>query len=163
MRKILVSACLLGHRVRFDAGDVPCLDPRFLKWHEEGRLIHICPEVVGGLPVPRPMAQIRDGRVVTKIGTDVTKEYQFGAEAALAMAQKHDVALAILKQTSPSCGSLMIKDGTFTGRDIPGEGLTTALLRRHGFKVFGEDQIDAVERELAAVEAGRGRSGTEMR
>jgi uncharacterized protein YbbK (DUF523 family) len=119
MRKILVSACLLGHRVRFDAGDVPCLDARFLKWHEEGRLVHLCPEVVGGLPVPRPMAQIRDGRIVTKAGDDVTREYQIGAEAALAMAQKHEVALAILKQGSPSCGSRVIKDGTFTAATFP--------------------------------------------
>ncbi|WP_280818152.1 DUF523 domain-containing protein [Paenibacillus etheri] len=64
--KILVSACLLGHKVRYDNGDVPCLDARFLKWYEEGRFVHICPEVVGGLSTPRPDAQRQGERVVNR-------------------------------------------------------------------------------------------------
>ncbi len=71
-RKVLVSACLLGHKVRYDNGDVPCLDSRFLRWYEEGRFVHICPEVVGGLPTPRPDAQRQGNRVVTGTGIDVT-------------------------------------------------------------------------------------------
>ncbi|WP_027091393.1 DUF523 domain-containing protein [Cohnella thermotolerans] len=151
-RKILVSACLLGHKVRYDNGDVPCLDARFLKWYEEGRLVSICPEVTGGLPTPRPDAQIQGDRVVTGSGADVTAEFEKGARATLELALKHDVALAILKQDSPSCGTLYIYDGTFTDNKIPGEGRTTALLRRNGFKVYGEDQLDEVERELALID-----------
>ncbi|RUS49038.1 DUF523 domain-containing protein [Cohnella sp. AR92] len=153
-RKILVSACLLGHKVRYDNGDVPCLDQRFLKWYEEGRMVHICPEVTGGLPTPRPDAQLVGDRVMTGAGADVTKEFDIGAQAALKLAQHHDVALVILKQDSPSCGTLFVYDGTFTDTKTEGEGRTTALLRRHGFKVFGEDQLDEIERELALIDAG---------
>jgi len=151
-KKILVSACLLGHKVRYDNGDVPCLDPRFLKWYEEGRLVHICPEVVGGLPTPRPDAQRQGDRVVTGAGADVTAEFERGAQASLELAKQHDVALAILKQDSPSCGSLFIYDGTFTDTKMPGQGTTAELLRKNGFKVFGEDQLDEIERELALID-----------
>lgn len=151
-RKILVSACLLGHKVRYDNGDVPCLDPRFLRWYEEGRMVHICPEVTGGLPTPRPDAQIVGDRVLTGAGADVTAEFEKGAQAALKLAKEHDIALAILKQDSPSCGTLRIYDGTFTDTLAEGQGRTTALLRDNGFKVFGEDQLDEVERELASID-----------
>lgn len=154
-RKILVSACLLGHKVRYDNGDVPCLDPRFLRWYEEGRMVHICPEVTGGLPTPRPDAQIAGDRVLTEAGADVTAEFEKGAQAALKLAKEHDVALVILKQDSPSCGTLRIYDGTFTDTLAEGQGRTTVLLRDNGFKVFGEDQLDEVERELASIDGAR--------
>lgn len=154
-RKILVSACLLGHKVRYDNGDVPCLDPRFLRWYEEGRMVHICPEVTGGLPTPRPDAQIVGDRVLTGAGADVTAEFEKGAQAALKLAKEHDVALVILKQDSPSCGTLRIYDGTFTDTLAEGQGRTTALLWDNGFKVFGEDQLDEVERELASIDGAR--------
>jgi uncharacterized protein YbbK (DUF523 family) len=81
MKKILVSECLYGGRVvRYDGGEVPCADPRFLKWKEEGRLIPICPEVFGGLPTPRPDSQRVGDKVKTGTGKDVTKEYTSGAE-----------------------------------------------------------------------------------
>ncbi|MDE2229410.1 MAG: DUF523 domain-containing protein [Alphaproteobacteria bacterium] len=156
MRKILVSTCLLGqavvgYRVRYNNGDMPCVDPRFRRWRDEGRFVHICPEVTGGLPTPRPRARVdtANGRVVTEIGTDVTAEYERGAQAALALAWKHGITLAILKQASPSCGSRLIFDRDFKNQ-IPGQGRTAALLAAHGIKVFGEDQLDEVERELTA-------------
>lgn len=151
-RKILVSACLLGHDVRYDHGNNMCHDPRFQKWYREGRFVVICPEVMGGLPTPRPPAEIQGDRVVNIKGVDVTEPFHIGAEATLALAKQFDVALAILKQRSPSCGSSYIYDGTFTGTKIPGEGVTAALLRKHGFKVYGEDQLDEVEKELARIE-----------
>ncbi len=155
MRKILVSTCLLGeavvgYRVRFNDSDTPCVDPRFRRWRDEGRLIHICPEVAGGLPTPRPRARIdvENDRIVTVFGIDVTVEYDHGARAALALAKKHGITLAILKQASPSCGSRAIFAANFIDQ-IPGQGRTAALLRVNGIKVFGEDQLDEVERELA--------------
>lgn len=154
MRKILVSTCLLGQRVtgtrvRYNDGDVPCLDERFLRWHAEGRFVHICPEVIGGLATPRPRARLVADRVLAEDGSDVTPAYERGAEAALALARKHNVTLAILKQDSPSCGSRFIFSEDFTSR-IPGEGRTAELLRRNGIAVFGEDELDAVERELGS-------------
>lgn len=75
-----------------------------------------------------------------------------GAQATLKLATEHQVTLAILKQDSPSCGSLYIYDGTFRDTKMLGEGTTTELLRKNGFKVFGEDQLDEVEKELARME-----------
>ncbi|MEK0313443.1 DUF523 domain-containing protein [Cohnella sp. 56] len=146
--KILISACLLGQKVRYDGEGKRCADPRIERWREEGRLVPVCPEVAGGLPTPRPPAQIRGDRVVTASGEDVTDAFERGAELALEAACMHDVALAILKQSSPSCGSLYVYDGTFTGAKRPGEGKTAGLLRRNGFKVFGEDQLDEAELAL---------------
>lgn len=157
MEKILVSGCLYGQRVRYDAGDVTCGDSCFAAWREEGRLVPICPEMEGGLSVPRPRARLVDGRVIaddgSELGRDVTTEYERGAAAALALAREHDVRIAILKQNSPSCGSRYIFTPDFKRR-IPGQGLTAALLRRNGVSVFGEDEIDAAAAWLQAH--GRG-------
>jgi uncharacterized protein YbbK (DUF523 family) len=159
MRKILISTCLLGqavvgYRVRYNDSDVPCADPRFLRWRDEGRFIHLCPEVTGGLPTPRPRARIDVAahRVVTDTGADVTAAYERGARAALTLAKKHNITLAILKQASPSCGSRVIFNESFVDQ-IPGQGWATALLRANGIKVFGEDQLDEIERELAVDDA----------
>jgi uncharacterized protein YbbK (DUF523 family) len=151
MRKVLVSACLMGEAVRYDgraAGDGGGL---LADWQREGRLVVVCPELRGGLPVPRPPAEIGGGsgsdvldgtaRIVTPDGSDVTASFLQGASAALALAQEHGVKIAILKQRSPSCGSREIYDGRFEGYRIAGEGVTAALLRRHGILVFDESQL----------------------
>lgn len=151
MRKVLVSACLMGQAVRYDgraAGDGGGI---LADWRREGRLVIVCPELAGDLPVPRPPAEIRAGSgadvlegkavIVTPDDEDVTAAFLRGAQIALALAQQHDVALAVLKQRSPSCGSREIYDGSFTGRRIAGEGATAALLRLHGIRVFDETQL----------------------
>ncbi len=143
MKKILVSECLYGGRiVRYDAGDVTETDPIFLKWKEEGRLVPICPEVFGGLPIPRPDSQRIGGRVMTGAGRDVTREYTLGAEETLRLARENDVAFAVMKQDSPSCGSKYIYDGTFTDTKKKGQGLAVEYLRNSGFKVFGEEDLE---------------------
>lgn len=153
MKKILVSECLHGGRiVRYDAGEVAHQDPRFLKWKAEGRLIPICPEVFGGLPIPRPDAQRAGDRVLTRSGNDVTDEYLKGAGEALRLAKLNDVAFAIMKKNSPSCGSKNIYDGTFTDTKVPGQGLAVEFLRNAGFRVFSEEELDAAEAYLASLE-----------
>ncbi|HZL58121.1 MAG TPA: DUF523 domain-containing protein [Stellaceae bacterium] len=157
MRKILVSTCLLGqsvvgYRVRYNDGDVPCADPRFTRWRQEGRFVHICPEMSGGLPTPRPRAHVAGDRVFTEIGTDVTAEYERGAQAALALVNRHGIKLAILKQGSPSCGSRVIFSAYFK-EQMPGQGRTAALLTANGVKIFDENQLDALEHELARNDA----------
>lgn len=154
MEKILVSACLYGGQVvRYDGGEVPCEASLFEKWKQEGRLLPICPEVSGGLPTPRPDAQIVGDKVLTGTGKDVTHEFMLGANLALELAQRHQVRMAILKQDSPSCGTLEVYDGTFTDRKRPGMGRTAALLAEHGIVVFGEDQLPAAEARLRQFEA----------
>ena len=147
MRKILVSRCLYGGEpVRYDGKSKAETDPRFLKWKEEGRMIPVCPEVFGGLPVPRTDAQRQGDRVVTRTGNDVTKEYSAGAEEAVRLALEHDVICALMKEKSPSCGTSRIYYGSFTGRLTEGQGLASEFLRRAGIRVFSEEELDAVQR-----------------
>lgn len=147
MRKVLVSSCLYGGEpVRYDGKSKAETDSRFLKWKEEGRLVPVCPEVFGGLKVPRMDAQRRDGQIITRDGRDVTAEYLSGACEAVRLAGEENVVCAILKEKSPSCGSSIIYDGTFSGKLIKGQGLAAEMLRQAGVKVFSENQIDEVER-----------------
>lgn len=123
VERILVSACLLGSRVRYDGGAKTSDDELLARWRAEGRLVRFCPEVEGGLPVPRPPAEIEGGaggaavlageaRILTPEGDDVTAAFVSGARQALAVAQSRGVRVAILKEGSPSCGSLRIYDGS---------------------------------------------------
>lgn len=153
MKKILTSECLYGGRiVRYDAGDCTETNSIYLKWKEEGRLVPVCPEVFGGLPTPRPDSQRVGNKVIACTGPDVTAEYTKGAEEALRLARENDVAFCIMKQESPSCGSKVIFDGTFTDTKIPGQGLAVEYLRDAGFKVFAEEDIDEAAAYLAELE-----------
>jgi uncharacterized protein YbbK (DUF523 family) len=142
LKKILVSACLCGEPCRYDGKAVPCDDPTFLKWLEEGRFVQVCPEVLAGLGVPRGESQRRGDRVVTIEGKDVTEAFFVGASKTLELAKEEEVAFCILKQRSPSCGSSIIHDGTFSGIKIPGQGVATEILRNAGYTVLGEDQME---------------------
>ncbi|MER6582289.1 DUF523 domain-containing protein [Nonomuraea sp. NPDC001023] len=164
MQRILVSACLMGRRVRYDGGAKTSADALLASWRAEGRLVVFCPEVAGGLPVPRPAAEIEggaggaavlsgDARVLASDGSDVTAEFVAGARAALEAARSAGARLAVLKEGSPSCGALAIHDGTFGGRRVPGQGVTTALLEAHGVRVFTEDQLPAAADHLRDLEA----------
>jgi uncharacterized protein YbbK (DUF523 family) len=159
----LVSACLLGVPCAYDGqGRSLELLLALVAW---GEVVPICPEVAGGLPVPRPPAEIVGGdgagvldgraRVVTAAGEDVTAAYVRGAERALAVTKRHGITVAILKQRSPSCGSTHIYDGTHSGKLKTGEGVTTALLRWHGVAVRSESDLSSVlERDNVVVEVG---------
>jgi len=151
-QRILVSACLLGERVRYNGEPLPC-DERLRRWQEQGRLVMICPEVAGGLPVPRPPAEAQaDGRIVTGDGTDVSHYFAVGAEAAARLAASQQIRIAILKARSPSCGSGEIYDGSFSGQRISGDGVTAARLKAMGVAVFTEAQLAQVETLLQALD-----------
>ncbi|WP_313060653.1 DUF523 domain-containing protein [Agrobacterium cavarae] len=153
---ILISACLLGHAVRYDGKGKPLHHPAIERWQLEGRLVTICPEMAGGMPVPRPPSEIENGasgldvlegraRVLEITGADVTDEFIAGANKALAFAKQHGCAYALLIDGSPSCGSIAIYDGTFSGVKHPGHGVTAALLSRAGIKVFSHTDIDRLD------------------
>ena len=160
--RVLVSACLLGERVRYDGSDAACASPTLQRWLSEGRVVPFCPEVAGGFPVPRPAAEIipGDGHQVLQgsaivsdhAGTDVTSYFLAGARLTLETAVREGVRLAILKDGSPSCGSTYVYDGTFRRMRSPGQGVTTALLQRGGIRVFNEQQFEEAEAYLADLE-----------
>ncbi len=165
MQKVLVSSCLLGEKVRYDGGD--CAAHGILdRWTAEGRIVPLCPETAGGLPTPRPPAEIEGGdaeavlrgesRVLRENGADVTDAFIDGAEAALAACWKHRVKVAVLKEGSPSCGVNRVNNGSFRRRKIKGPGVTARLLARHGISVFSENELDRAARRLAELESGYG-------
>lgn len=150
--KILVSACLLGQPVRYDGRSKGIISDWLATLGAEGRVLAFCPEVAGGLPTPRPPAERQGERVVTEAGLDVTAQFDRGAELALQLCQTQGIRFALLKEGSPSCGSGRIYDGRFEGTSMAGEGKTTALLRRHGIRVFSEDQLPELASALALAE-----------
>ena len=156
MEKILISACLLGERVRYHGGDARLEDPVLRRWHAEGRLVPLCPEVAGGLSTPRPAAEItvtpEGRRVLTAAAQDVTGAFERGADAAASACAAHGIRIAILKDGSPSCGSHAIYDGTFTRRRINGQGVTAARLHRTGVRIFSETELDSAAEYLASLE-----------
>ncbi|SDS50747.1 Uncharacterized conserved protein YbbK, DUF523 family [Pseudomonas asplenii] len=160
--KVLVSRCLLGHRVRYDGGASGPYQ-QLATWQAEGRVVALCPEVAGGLPTPRAAAEIPGGQgeqvlegivpVVTDDGEDVSQAFIDGAHQALELVQRHDIRIAVLKANSPSCGNLLTYDGSFSGVKVAGEGVTTALLRRAGVQVFSELELPEAVVALALLDA----------
>ncbi len=150
----LVSACLLGICTRYDGGSCPV--SQLIQLAARGLAVPLCPEVAGGLPVPRPPAEIVGGdgqavldgqaRVLTIEGEDLTGAFLAGARQALETAQRLGIRQAVLKENSPSCGGRRIYDGTFSGRMVSGQGVTAALLQRNGITVLSEEDLEEIVR-----------------
>lgn len=140
MENILVSACLLGEKCRFDGKSKP--NEQVLKLKEKYNCIPVCPEVDGGLPTPRNSSEIVGDKVIMCDGTDVTNAFQKGACAALLAARENNCKLAVLKARSPSCGKGAVYDGSFTKTLKSGDGITASLLISNGITVIDEMEID---------------------
>ena len=141
MEALLISACLLGENCKYSGGNNALPEPVLTALRERYRLIPICPEVLGGLPTPRVPSERRGERVVSREGADVTAAVQTGAETALETARREGCRKALLKANSPSCGSGTVYDGSFSGRLVPGDGVTAELLRAGGLKLFDEQRV----------------------
>lgn len=141
--KILVSACLLGENCKYSGGNNKC--DEIIELGKNHKLIPICPECFGGLPIPRVPSEIKDGRVYSKTGEDLTEEFNDGAEKALYVAEESGCQLAILKERSPSCGFGEIYDGSFSGKTIRGNGITAQLLYDHGIVILGETEVEKIK------------------
>lgn len=140
--KIAVSACLLGENCKYNGGNnynEKVIE--FVKGHE---VIGICPELLGGLPVPRKPAEIVDGIVRTKDGASVNEEFRHGAEAAMNIIEENDIELVILQSRSPSCGAKKIYDGTFSGNLIVGQGVFAQMLAKRNYKTVDVSDLDKI-------------------
>lgn len=138
---ILVSACLMGLPGRYD-GTVKAAHPGVAELVKKHTLVPVCAEVAGGLPTPRPPAEIQGDRVINSEGQDVTEFYLRGAQSVLEMAKILGAEAAVLKQRSPSCGSGTIHNGKFDGGLVDGWGVTAKLLQDNGITVYSEDEMD---------------------
>jgi uncharacterized protein YbbK (DUF523 family) len=164
VEKVLISACLLGEPVRYNGEDRLCDHEIMQRWIREGRVVPVCPEIAGGLGVPRLPAEIVEGAggakvlagdamVIDKNGNDVSSNFVAGARHALASARASNIRVAVLKEGSPSCGSGFIYDGTFTSTRVQDAGVTAALLRESGIRVFSEFQLAEAEAALTELES----------
>lgn len=137
--KIAVSACLLGENCKYNGGNNYSKKVRaYTKGHE---VIPVCPEVLGGLSIPREPAEIVNGIVSLKDGTLVDKEFRQGARKALEIVKEQNADIVILQSRSPSCGVNTVYDGSFSGRIISGRGVFADLLRRNGMKVIDVEDL----------------------
>lgn len=135
----LCSACLLGVKCRYDGKSKP--NEKVIELAKKEALIPVCPEQLGGLPTPREPSEIRGDKVFNKEGVDVTEQFKKGAEEALKIAKLYDIKEAIFKQRSPSCGCGKIYDGTFSGKLVKGDGITTRLLKNNRIRVVTEEDL----------------------
>ena len=144
---ILVSACLLGIDCKYNG--LNNKNENVLKYLEGKNYVIACPEQLGGLTTPRNPSEIvkigeneiNDYKLLSNEGKDVSESFIKGAKETLKIAKIFNCTEAILKEGSPSCGSSFIYDGSFTGKKICGQGVTTDLLRKNNIKVISENQV----------------------
>lgn len=151
INKILISACLMGFKVRYNGSDKAKVTDKLSQLQQEKRLVVHCPELAAGLTIPRPPAEIMSGdgnevmrgraRIIENSGRDVTEHYQLAAWLALRAAQESGCRAALLTDGSPTCGSQNIYDGSFNNIRKSGMGVAASLLARHGIAVFSEEQL----------------------
>jgi len=140
MEKILISACLIGDKTTYEGKSN--YTPFTKELLEKYELVPFCPEVEGGLSIPRDPCEIVKDKVVSSKGRDVSFQYTKGAELAYNICLYLGIKVAILKEFSPSCGVHEISDGTFTHKHIKGKGITAQLLEKKGIKVISENEIE---------------------
>lgn len=141
MDNILISACLLGINCKYNGSNNYIKEVEELKKYYN--LIPVCPEILGGLSVPRDPSEINENKVISINGKDNTKAYHLGAKQALDIAKNNNCKFIILKDKSPSCG-MMSYDGTFSHKLIDQKGITTKLLLENGFRVYTENDINYI-------------------
>ncbi|MGN1350180.1 MAG: DUF523 domain-containing protein [Anaerovoracaceae bacterium] len=141
--KIMVSACLLGENCKYNGGNNR--SEAVLRYVEGHQVIPVCPEVLGGLPVPRIPCEIVDGVVTDRSGISRDAEFRKGAAIALALAEEEQIHEAVLQSRSPSCGVKTVYDGTFTGTLKEGQGIFARQLLERGFRVTDSDDLKEME------------------
>ena len=150
--KVLISACLLGDNVKYSGGNnlTPELITLLEKYNVD--IVKVCPECFGGLPIPRVPSEIRENKVFSKDGRDITEEFLDGAEKTYEVVERKQADFAILKERSPSCGSSYIYDGSFSGKVIEGQGVTARKLNEENIIVFSEENLEEIEKYLVELD-----------
>lgn len=120
---------------------------------KKGELIPVCPEQLGGLPIPRVPAEVDKGcgqavingggKVMGKDGQDLTDNFIKGAEETLKIAQLCGADEFIGASKSPSCGTNQTYDGSFLGTLASGDGATAALFKNAGIKATDVNEIES--------------------
>ncbi len=135
--RIAVSACLLGHNCKYSGGNNR--SQKVLDYIEGHEVIPVCPEVFGGMSVPRVPVELKGDKAINRDGEDVTAFFRRGVEQE--MKKMQDIDLAILQPRSPSCGCKEIYDGTFSKTLIEGKGMFAQALAAAGIPMMDGDDI----------------------
>ena len=142
MEKLLISACLAGENCKYSGGNNFIGETALASLGDKYELVSVCPEVMGGLSVPRCPCERIGARVMNERGEDVTAQFKTGAELTANICESQGIKKALLKEKSPSCGSGRIYDGTFSHTVIAGDGVTAERLRALGIALFGESEFE---------------------
>ena len=142
MEKLLISACLAGENCKYSGGNNFIGETALASLGDKYELVSACPEVMGGLSVPRIPCERIGARVMNERGEDVTAQFKAGAELTADICERQGIKKALLKEKSPSCGSGRIYDGTFSHTVIAGDGVTAQRLRALGIALYGESEIE---------------------
>ncbi len=140
MKKIVVSACLLGENCKYSGGNN--LDPRVLEFVRGRDVIPVCPEVLAGLGIPRTPIEICDGKVIRRDGVVVDAAIRQAVAQILVQIANEDVECAVLKARSPTCGVHQIYDGTFSGTLTDGAGVLARALLAAGYTVMDNEDLE---------------------
>ena len=144
-QKLLISSCLLGELVKYNGSHNSFDETIIKKLKTKYELFAVCPEVDGGLPIPRVPCEIISFsplKVLNKNGEDKTVEFVKGAQIALEICKRNSIQKALMKENSPSCSNSKVNDGSFSKVRVDGLGVCVELLEDHGIKVYNEKQID---------------------
>ena len=140
--KVIVSACLIGKNCKYNGLNNE--NQKIINFLLDKEIVPVCPEVMGGLSVPRLKSEIDfndKNKVINEVGNDVTFYFEKGAQKAMEIVLKSGASLAIVKEKSPSCGKNKIYNGKFNGELIDGSGVFTKLLKEKGIKVLTEEDF----------------------
>ena len=137
--KYAISKCLCGYNCKYNGGNN--YEERIKDIIDKNEVIYICPEVFGGLPIPRIPFELKNGRAINKEGIDVTDKVMEGCKIALKMIKENNIDKVILKEKSPTCGVHFIYDGTFTHKKIKGCGLLTQMLIKENIEVISNEDL----------------------
>lgn len=140
MKKIIVSACLLGENCKYNGGNN--LDPRVVAFAEGREVIPVCPEVLAGLGIPRIPIEIKDGKVICRDGVEVDEAIRTAVAQILEQIKNEDIQCAVLKARSPTCGVRQVYDGTFSGKLVDGAGVLAQALKNVGYIVIDNEELE---------------------
>lgn len=140
--KVLVSVCLLGHNCKYNGGNN--YSQKTVDFLKDKEVIAVCPEMLSGMPAPRPCVELVNGRLVDEAGRDVDSIYRGGVKAAMKQIEGKDIDLAILQSRSPTCGVRQVYDGSFSGKLIEGSGILAQALADAGYKVIDVAELDEI-------------------
>ena len=140
MKKIIVSACLLGENCKYNGGNN--YDPRVEAFVQGREVIRVCPERLAGLGIPRAPMEIVDGVLRNQDGTSVDEPVRRAVAQILEQIKNEEIECAVLQSRSPTCGVRQVYDGTFSRKLVEGSGVLAQALKEAGYRVVDREELE---------------------